>query len=90
MEAVAKNVSVGQTATSHTAANVVAVSALIMANRRITFNEMQEETWLAQGPLQAIVHDNLEVTKVCAVCTHITTEGKMRLNLQRTSCTSQC
>ncbi|XP_035226647.1 uncharacterized protein LOC118198973 [Stegodyphus dumicola] len=66
METTAKGVSEGRPAASHTAANVAAVSDLIMAKRRITSNKMQEETGLAQRTLQAIVLDDLEMTNVCA------------------------
>lgn len=67
METVAKIVSIGRPATLHTAANVSSVTGLFMANRRIAFNAIQGEIWLAQGILQTIVYGDLEMINVCAL-----------------------
>lgn len=62
-------------------------------NRRITFNEMQEETLFGKGGLQAIVHADLEMTNVCTqwVPYSLTTQQKaIRVKMQRSSCATRC
>lgn len=70
VETAAKVASMVRPATSHAAANVGAVMGLIMANRCITLNEMQEEREFPRGTLQAIAHDDLQMTKMCVSCTY--------------------
>lgn len=65
-ESATKNVSTGRPSTSRSPNNIAIVSGLIMADRRITFDELESQTGLGRATLHTIIHDDLDMKKVCA------------------------
>ena len=56
----------GAPTTAKTCTNIDVVKDLLNADRRATYDELEEQSGLSRGTLQWIIHEELKMKKVCA------------------------
>ena len=65
-EALQDNSRTGAPKTASTESNAALLKQILDEDRHATFNELEEKSGLSRGSLQHIVHQDLELRKVCA------------------------